>query len=700
MRYRIYLDDVLINDEPRGLNDIEITIERDGDIKGLLVKFTSELDFIGDGYDAIKTKLDESITSTIEVLIQYEDGSGWTDLFEGLIFVSDVSFNLFKRIATTAIEDRSWSALINNNKAINAELAVKLSKNEVTITGGAEVELDFYDPVDALGTYFYPDIPCYTIDECFRFIIDFMTDGRVDYESSFFGVGGDGEGFVVVSGAVLSGTNNETGLVLNFKDLFMEVDYRFNISFKIDTSGATPKVVIEPVNDFYLDTDSVTLENPLDPIQEFDRARLYSVVEFGGDTVVPYNTLDNANYPSIPFYGHVKESYHVLGESNIDNTLSLVGRWVVDSNAIEQAVIGTSGSTTSTSAGKLVDSGASFQNGDVSVGMRVYNLTDGTDTTIDAIDSDTQLDLAVDIFTSGEDYKIATKTDFDDKTFIIQTDYPTNNRATKNDDFEANLSVYLYNVLLNNFNVSVNYFAGVHDSIASFLQEDTDNMRAAITGASLSYSSFATDVILWNDTVTNGYDTGGNYTSANGRYTVPVGGAGAYVVGSVFDYNLTGAPLTQIARVFLRQYNSGGTLLREELIETLQTGVPIIIFAGGSATFYANDGDYFTSEVDWDAAGTVTFLQASGWSLQPFSSFSVAQVASAPIAQIYNPGDFRGFMYSFEYPIGGTDWDTINENLSSRVNFTVRDETYKGWIEKLIYKHKKKLATIKLINTK
>ena len=80
MRYRIYLDNVLINDEPRGLNDIEITIERDGDIKGLLVKFTSELDFIGDGYDAIKAKLDESITSTIEVLIQYEDGSGWTDI--------------------------------------------------------------------------------------------------------------------------------------------------------------------------------------------------------------------------------------------------------------------------------------------------------------------------------------------------------------------------------------------------------------------------------------------------------------------------------------------------------------------------------------------------------------------------------------------------------------------------------------------
>jgi len=700
MTYRIYLDNVLINDEPIGLNDIEITIERDADIKGLLVKFTSELDFIGDGYDAIKAKLDISVTSTIQVLIQYNDGAGWMDLFEGLIFVSDVTFNLFKRIATTSIEDRSWSALINNNKSINAELAVGLSKNETTITAGTNVNIDFYDPTDAIGTYKYADLPCYTVDECFRFIIDFMTDGRVDYESSFFGSGGAGEGFVVVEGQVLSGTSSDAGLILNFKDLFLEVDYRFNISFRIDTSGVTPKVIIEPVNDFYLDVDSVTLNDPKDPIQEFDRSRLYSVVEFGGDTVVDYNTLDNANYPSIPFYAHRQESYHVLGESNIDNTLTLVGRWVVDSNAIEQAVIGTSGTTTSTSSGKLVDSGASFNNGDIEVGMKVYNLTDGTSTFIDAIDSGTQLDLAVDIFTSGEDYKIASRTDFDSNTFIVQTDSPTNARATKNDDFQPNLGVYLYNVLLNNFNVSVNYFAGIHDSIASFLDNDTENMRAAITGGSLTYSSFATDVILWDDTTTNGYDTGGNYTSANGRYTVPVGGAGAYVVSSIFDYELTGAPLTQIAEVYLRQYNSGGTLLREVKIETLQTGVPIFVFAGGSATFYANDGDYFTSEVDWDAAGTVIFLQASGWALNPFSSFSVAQVASAPIAQIYNPSDFRGFVYSFDYPVTQTEFDTINNNLSSRLNFTVRGDVYKGWIDRFIYRHKKKLATIKLLSNK
>ena len=79
MRYRIYLDDVLV-DEPIGLDDIEITIERSRDIRGLLVLFTSELRFVGTGYDALKTKRDTGgITSLTDVLIQYDEGDGWLD---------------------------------------------------------------------------------------------------------------------------------------------------------------------------------------------------------------------------------------------------------------------------------------------------------------------------------------------------------------------------------------------------------------------------------------------------------------------------------------------------------------------------------------------------------------------------------------------------------------------------------------------
>ena len=66
-----------------------------------------------------------------------------------------------------------------------------------------------------------------------------------------------------------------------------------------------------------------------------------------------------------------------------------------------------SGTATSTSASKLVDTSADFIT-DATVGDTVLNTTDDTSTTISAIDSKTQLSLAADIFTSGESYEITT----------------------------------------------------------------------------------------------------------------------------------------------------------------------------------------------------------------------------------------------------------------------------------------------------
>jgi hypothetical protein len=698
--YRVYLDTLLV-DEPIGLSDIEITIERDAEIRGLLVKFTSELGFIGSGYDALITKRDEGILTITDVLIQYQDSGVWKDLFEGIIFTADMSYNLTKKIATATVEDNSFTARINNNKNIDASFDVGKSKNGETITAVTPVDIDFFDPVDNLATYFYPDIKCYKVFDCLEFIIAFMTDGNVGFESDFFDTGGDGSGYMITTGKILSGTDADDALVTNFEDLFNELSYRFNLSFSVSNASGSPVVKIEPNEDFYLEQDSVTLDNPKEILQTVDRARLYSNIEFGNNVYTEYNTLDNANYPTIPFFGHQEESYHVLGEANIDNTLTLTGSWSVDSNSIEQAIVGTSGTTTSTSAGKLVDSGASFNNGSVAVAMKVYNLTDGTSTTIDAIDSATQLDLAADIFTSSEDYKIASRTDFDDAIFIIQTDYPTNARATKNDDFFVDLAVYVYNVLLNNYNVSINYFGAIQNSIASFLAGDTENASAAITSSS-GLSVTTTSVIKFNDVVTNGYDTGGNYVPASGRYTVAVGEGGAYSVGCLFDYFVPFSPGSiELGEVYLRQYNTGGTLLRERKIATITGLGNIFNWTGGSSVFYANETDYFTVEYDETSSTadwTITQTYVFGATTR-YSSFFIFQIASAEIAQTYNPEDFRGFLYDFNYPITFDEWDNINSGLTKRIAFTAGTVTYKGWIEKITYNHRRRNAVIKLANT-
>jgi hypothetical protein len=62
----------------------------------------------------------------------------------------------------------------------------------------------------------------------------------------------------------------------------------------------------------------------------------------------------------------------------------------------------TTGTTTSY---KLIDSGQTFLTS-VAIGDTVYNDTDTTETTITAIDSDTQLSIKNDIMTTGEDYRI------------------------------------------------------------------------------------------------------------------------------------------------------------------------------------------------------------------------------------------------------------------------------------------------------
>tara|TARA_X000001316_G_C921707_1_gene36260 strand:+ start:344 stop:808 length:465 start_codon:yes stop_codon:yes gene_type:complete len=80
---------------------------------------------------------------------------------------------------------------------------------------------------------------------------------------------------------------------------------------------------------------------------------------------------------------------HLSDNANIPNTSSVPA----------------SGTTTGTTANKLVDSGETFES-KVQVGDIVYNTSDATAATVTAVDSDTQLSLNGDIMASGEAYTI------------------------------------------------------------------------------------------------------------------------------------------------------------------------------------------------------------------------------------------------------------------------------------------------------
>lgn len=83
------------------------------------------------------------------------------------------------------------------------------------------------------------------------------------------------------------------------------------------------------------------------------------------------------------------------------------------------------GTTTSTSAGKLVNGNATFTS--AILGKTVYNTTDSTWAKINSVDSATQLTLSVDIMASGETYEIVDAVDdLEDAYSIVPSLYTVN----------------------------------------------------------------------------------------------------------------------------------------------------------------------------------------------------------------------------------------------------------------------------------
>jgi hypothetical protein len=85
---------------------------------------------------------------------------------------------------------------------------------------------------------------------------------------------------------------------------------------------------------------------------------------------------------------------------------------ITDIVVVIAAISKASGTNTSVSANKLVDSGATFVTNGVAINDIVVNDTDNTRTTVSNVDSETQLSLNADIFTAtGKSYRVLTTGD-------------------------------------------------------------------------------------------------------------------------------------------------------------------------------------------------------------------------------------------------------------------------------------------------
>lgn len=337
MMYRFYLDGILV-DEPTGWKELVTTFKYYDEVRGVLLTQDVTLGFVGTGYTYLKNIFDSSsVCSLIELVIQYNCSGNYEEIFKGTIFITSCSFQ--DNVCKTKVEDDSFFAKINNNKSIKAYVDVARSKNDVTITAATSVVLNMFNPCTCL-TYPVQRVG-WRIEDCFRYIISFMSDGEVDFISDYFSTGTGADHLIAVGEKLRNPANVEKSTIpfFSFQEILGETNKKYNLGIDIELIGGRPTVRIEEQNYFRTQTTGITLANPSNIKISADLSQLYAKIDIGSSDIEMEQAC-TSTFPAsfdegIDYMGFKQETFPLLTECNIDTTLNLVSSWVISSNVIQ-----------------------------------------------------------------------------------------------------------------------------------------------------------------------------------------------------------------------------------------------------------------------------------------------------------------------------------------------------------------------------
>lgn len=337
--FQVYLNDILLEDEPLGLKDFPEVLERDNVLKGFFIKYPGELTFSGDGYEILKSGFDNfgyCNLYSLKILQQCGENTEYEPAFNGNIILSDVKFNLSKCLATTSVVDNSYSAKIFNNKSIKANVSATKSKTGVDITPAETRLVDFFNPVD--GVYTGDTRKVVDVFEAFKFLVAFMTDGEVSFASSYLSGFTDTENLCLVTGIELRAYANDSMPIISFQELFDNINKKFPIGFIIENDGDENYTLrIENESYFYSTQGTYQFSYVPNLQQSVDTNLLYSGLTAGSSETVSYNPCRHSMVPS-PIFGFNTSEFYFQTKCNIDSILNLVSSYIIDSNIIEELV--------------------------------------------------------------------------------------------------------------------------------------------------------------------------------------------------------------------------------------------------------------------------------------------------------------------------------------------------------------------------
>ena len=629
--------------QPIDAENFSVNVTEDSKINARIVSFDNDLTFVGGVYDYLFSRLDQSgFCNLITVEVQYQCAGLWKRLTNGYIILSECNFLLDKCQVKTKLYDESFSTKINNNKGIPFSLSCTITKNLLPVVPPPLLRGKFFNPADGnygddiFGTYVYA---------AFRHLVTCMSDGQIDFASTFFefDLATDGDFLLITNGeAIRKRSAAET--VVTFEELYLSLHKKFNLGIIFEKqSNGRPLLRIEQASYFTQQGAVVNLYDQPNVNLTFDRERLYSAVSFGSSPVLEKEECTGGvcTFSQTPFRGFREETFGFTGECNTSNILDLqTSNIVFDTNVIED----------------------------------VYRF-------------------------NAEDRKL--------NPFIVESYWFASSQVYRAETFDPYLSGQtVYNGNLRNIYVSNNWINGYPNSLYSFLESGTFpndpafNVRSNYPIGSLP--SFPIQFTTFNSY----FDETGNYINfpteildpynyfSGDSYVVPFAGTYTIFLGVVLAGLGPGTAGRHEGYANLLHFSSNATLINS------YTGTAIIadsvdaFHVTVTATFIANEGDIIRGDV-WcrvlDFNNGVpqrigNFITGVGKTEMIGDAIPIAPNNPAEELEPVNIDDVRAYIYSFDRPLRMEEIEDILDNTSRPIKFGQFDDPLRvieGYINKI-----------------
>lgn len=332
-----YINGELLSTEPIGWQEFSLNISRDRDAKSLLIKYPITLTFTGDGWNILKDVFDSEQGYCLDVDYRVEKScnTGFSTLFEGKIFISQVEFNLNKCQAQAQVTDNSFFARIFNNKSLQTSLDVVRSKNGEVISSIVSTDITVFTP--PFGPNLPDDRKMYDVRDVFEFLVQWMSDGEIGFRSDFYDNLPDTEKVAICTGSELrQGLGNGTVPNVSFDDIFLDQANIYNLLMTIETEADGDVFLrIEDDEFFFGSANQIELAEIDDMVEGVFEDDLYSSIEFGSP-----GSDTTGSFPQVSFISWNDEEFIIGGQCNTDNPLILTLDAVTNNNVIEDILGG------------------------------------------------------------------------------------------------------------------------------------------------------------------------------------------------------------------------------------------------------------------------------------------------------------------------------------------------------------------------